>query len=182
MAEARLHVTDAQGRRVVVLDRPLFLIGRRTAADLQIVSTDVSREHAEIVQEDGRYTLRDRGSRYGTFVNGEQISERALQHGDRIRLGRTDAIELIFATDAAKTTGFLDASSDATNLRQMAAILNGLRALGAGRARACRSECTCTTDAATTPGFLDASSDATNLRQMAAILNGLRALGSGRVL
>jgi phosphoserine phosphatase RsbU/P len=133
MPEARLHVSDSQGRRVVVLDRPLFLIGRRTAADLQIVSTDVSREHAEIVQEDGRYTLRDRGSRYGTFVNGEQVTERALQHGDRIRLGRTDAIELIFATDAAKTTGFLDASSDATNLRQMAAILDGLRALGSGR-------------------------------------------------
>jgi phosphoserine phosphatase RsbU/P len=133
MSEARLHVSDTQGRRVVVLDRPLFLIGRRTAADLQIVSTDVSREHAEIVQEDGRFLLRDRGSRYGTFVNGEQITERVLQHGDRIRLGRTDAIELIFATDAAKTTGFLDASSDATNLRQMAAILNGLRALGSGR-------------------------------------------------
>jgi len=57
MAEARLHVTDAQGRRVVVLDRPLFMIGRRTSADLQIVSTDVSREHAEIAQEDGRFLL-----------------------------------------------------------------------------------------------------------------------------
>jgi phosphoserine phosphatase RsbU/P len=133
MSEARLHVSDSQGRRVVVLDRPQFLIGRRTAADLQIVSTDVSREHAEIVQEEGRFLLRDRGSRYGTFVNGEQVTERVLEHGDRIRLGRTDAIELVFATDGAKTTGFLDASSDVTNLRQMAAILNGLRALGSGR-------------------------------------------------
>jgi len=133
MSEARLHVSDSQGRRVVVLDRPQFLIGRRTAADLQIVSTDVSREHAEIVQDEGRYLLRDRGSRYGTFVNGEQVTERLLEHGDRIRLGRTDAIELVFATDGAKTTGFLDASSDVTNLRQMAAILNGLRALGSGR-------------------------------------------------
>jgi phosphoserine phosphatase RsbU/P len=133
MSEARLHVSDSQGRRVVVLDRPQFLIGRRTAADLQIVSTDVSREHAEIIQDEGRYLLRDRGSRYGTFVNGEQVTERVLEHGDRIRLGRTDAIELVFATDGAKTTGFLDASSDVTNLRQMAAILNGLRALGSGR-------------------------------------------------
>ena len=132
-SEARLHVSDSQGRRVVVLDRPQFLIGRRTAADLQIVSTDVSREHAEIVQDEGRFLLRDRGSRYGTFVNGEQVTERVLEHGDRIRLGRTDAIELVFATDGAKTTGFLDASSDVTNLRQMAAILNGLRALGSGR-------------------------------------------------
>ncbi len=133
MGEARLHVSDSQGRRVVVLDRAQFLIGRRTAADQQIVTTDVSREHAEIVQDEGRFLLRDRGSRYGTFVNGEQITERVLEHGDRIRLGRTDAIELVFATDGAKTTGFLDASSDVTNLRQMAAILNGLRALGSGR-------------------------------------------------
>jgi phosphoserine phosphatase RsbU/P len=134
MSEARLHVTDAQGRRVVVLDRPLFMIGRRTSADLQIVSTDVSREHAEIAQEDGRYLLRDRGSRYGTFVNGEQVTERVLQPGDRIRLGRTDAIELIFVTESAKTTGFLDSgTSDGGDLRQMAAILNGLRALGSGR-------------------------------------------------
>src|SRR5688572_8696458 len=134
MSEARLHVTDSQGRRVVVLDRPLFMIGRRTSADLQIVSTDVSREHAEIALEDGRYLLRDRASRYGTFVNGEQVTERHLQHGDRIRLGRTEAIELVFMTEGAKTTGFLDsATSDAGDLRQMAAILNGLRALGSGR-------------------------------------------------
>jgi len=134
MSEARLHVTDSQGRRVVMLDRPVFLIGRRTSADLQIVSTDVSREHAEIAQEDGRFLLRDRASRYGTFVNGEQVTERILQHGDRIRLGRTEAIELVFMTEGAKTTGFLDAAaSDASDLRQMAAILDGLRALGSGR-------------------------------------------------
>ena len=133
MADARLHVTDTQGRRVVVLDRPTFVIGRRTSADLQIVSTDVSREHADITQEDGQFVLRDRESRYGTFVNGEAVTERALQHGDRIRLGRTDGIELVFMTEGAKTTGFLEATSDVSDFRQMAAILNGLRALGSGR-------------------------------------------------
>jgi len=44
--EARLQVTDAQGRRVVLLDTPSFTIGRRSASNLQVVSTDVSREHA----------------------------------------------------------------------------------------------------------------------------------------
>ena len=102
MSEARLHVSDSQGRRVVVLDRAQFLIGRRTAADLQIVSTDVSREHAEIVQDEGRYLLRDRGSRYGTFVNGEQITERTLAHGDRVRLGRTGGAEMVFLIDATE--------------------------------------------------------------------------------
>ena len=37
---------------------------------------------------DGRFILKDRASRYGTFINGEQITEHPLAHGDRIRLGR----------------------------------------------------------------------------------------------
>ena len=43
MPEGRLQVTDSQGRRMVRLDRPVFIIGRRTTADLQLVSAYVSR-------------------------------------------------------------------------------------------------------------------------------------------
>ena len=134
MTDARLQITDSQGRRVVPLDKPMFIIGRRTAADLQLVSADISREHAEIERVGLQYLLRDRGSRYGTFVNGEQVTERPLEHGDRIRLGRTDGIELVFMTEASThASGLREAASDAGDLRQMAAILNGLRALGTGR-------------------------------------------------
>jgi serine phosphatase RsbU (regulator of sigma subunit) len=137
MPEARLKITDAQGRRFVPLDKPIFTIGRRTAADLQIVSTDVSREHAEIVRDGPAYVLRDRGSRYGTFVNGEAVSERPLLSGDRIRLGRTDAVELIFQGSDEHASGLRDGlrdtATDIVDLRQMAAILDGLRALGSGR-------------------------------------------------
>jgi phosphoserine phosphatase RsbU/P len=135
-AEARLQVIDNTGRRVVPLDKPVFIIGRRTAADLQLLNADVSREHAEIASDGVRFLLRDRGSRYGTFVNGEQVSERPLEHGDRIRLGRTEGVELVFMTDASAATqvsGLRDAASEAGDLRQMAAILDGLRALGSGR-------------------------------------------------
>src|SRR5918992_5432719 len=104
LMDARLQVTDPNGRRVVPLDKPLFIIGRRTAADLQLVNADVSREHAEIARDGMRFLLRDRGSRYGTFVNGEQITERSLEHGDRIRLGRTEGVELVFMTDATAAT------------------------------------------------------------------------------
>jgi serine phosphatase RsbU (regulator of sigma subunit)/pSer/pThr/pTyr-binding forkhead associated (FHA) protein len=133
MPDARLRVTDPQGRRLVTIDKALFTIGRRTAADLQIVSTDVSREHAEIARDGDQYVLRDRGSRYGTFVNGEPVRERALSSGDRIRLGRTDAIELVFQGDEGTTHSLRDTAPDITDLRQMAAVLNGLRALGSGR-------------------------------------------------
>jgi serine phosphatase RsbU (regulator of sigma subunit) len=135
-AEARLQVIDNTGRRVVPLDKPVFIIGRRTAADLQLLNADVSREHAEIARDGVRFLLRDRGSRYGTFVNGEQVTERPLEHGDRIRLGRTEGVELVFMTDATgavQASGLRDAASEAGDLRQMAAILDGLRALGSGR-------------------------------------------------
>ena len=111
MVRARLDVTDALGSRTIPIDKDLFLIGRRSGHDLHLDGADVSRDHAEIARKGDRFTLRDRGSQWGTFVNGEPIAERVLEHGDRIRLGRTDAIELVFATDGAKTTGFLDASS-----------------------------------------------------------------------
>ena len=73
----RLQVDDPLGRRVVVIDKPIFRIGRKSESDLRSVGTDVSREHAEIVRlEDGRFVLKDRGSRCGTFVNDEQVTER----------------------------------------------------------------------------------------------------------
>ena len=101
---------------------------------MQLVNADVSREHAEIAQDGARYCCAI-AAPVRTFVNGEQITERALEHGDRIRLGRTDAIELVFMTEASSCThisGLREIGSDA-DLRQMAAILNGLRALGSGR-------------------------------------------------
>ena len=49
-----------------------------------------SRRHAEIEFADGRFVVRDLGSRLGTFVNGEPLAagvERALDNGDTITIG-----------------------------------------------------------------------------------------------
>jgi sigma-B regulation protein RsbU (phosphoserine phosphatase) len=135
MPEARLDVTDALGRRLVVVDKPHFALGRREASDLRLVGSEISRDHAQIVADGDEFVLRDRGSRYGTFVNGEPVSERRLRHGDRIRLGRTGGAELVFLLDEAPA---LQVPSTTTttlvgDLRQVAALLEGLRALGSGR-------------------------------------------------
>jgi sigma-B regulation protein RsbU (phosphoserine phosphatase) len=117
---------------MVRLDRDLFLIGRRGTADLPLNSADVSREHAEIVRDGDCYRLRDRGSRYGTFVNGEQVTDHTLAAGDTIRLGRVGSVELVFSLDG-EPSALRSTASEAGDLRQMAAILSGLRALGSGR-------------------------------------------------
>jgi serine phosphatase RsbU (regulator of sigma subunit) len=133
MSDARLEVTDALGRRIVPVSKAQFEIGRRETNDLRLAGSEVSRDHAEIAVDNNRYILRDRNSRYGTYVNGEQVTERTLVHGDRIRLGRSGGAEMVFLlaenappTDRATTTAVGD-------LRQIAALLEGLRALGSGR-------------------------------------------------
>ncbi|HEX5473734.1 MAG TPA: SpoIIE family protein phosphatase [Vicinamibacterales bacterium] len=133
MPDARLEVTDALGRRIVPVDKALFGIGRRETNDLRLAGSEVSRDHAEIDLRDNQFIIRDRSSRYGTYVNGEAVTEKPLAHGDRIRLGRTGGAEMVFlladsapAQDRATTTAIGD-------LRQIAALLDGLRALGSGR-------------------------------------------------
>ncbi len=137
MADARLEVTDPQGRRVVILDKPAFTIGRRGTNDLQLTGTDVSRHHAEIVRNNGQYLVRDCGSRCGTYVNGLQVTERRLSHGDRIQLGRAADAQLVFMSDdrpvdadAGSRSG---PSAVAGAFRQIATLLEGLRALGGNR-------------------------------------------------
>jgi serine phosphatase RsbU (regulator of sigma subunit)/pSer/pThr/pTyr-binding forkhead associated (FHA) protein len=133
MPDARLEVTDALGRRIVPIGKESFGIGRRETNDLRLAGSEVSRDHAEIVAAGAGYLVRDKQSRYGTYVNDEPVTERTLVHGDRIRLGRTGGAELVFlladtapAQDKATTTAIGD-------LRQIAALLDGLRALGSGR-------------------------------------------------
>jgi sigma-B regulation protein RsbU (phosphoserine phosphatase) len=133
MAIARLEVTEALGQRIVAVDKPCFRIGRRDTNDLKLAGSEVSRDHAEIVEDEGRYVLRDRGSRYGSFVNDAQVSEHLLEHGDRIRLGRGGGADLVFLVGEAVQTSEPATASAIGDLRHVAALLEGLRALGAGR-------------------------------------------------
>src|SRR4051812_12956275 len=134
MTAPRLRVADIQGQRSVSIDKPQFSIGRRATADLQVAGRDISREHARIVFENGAYVLADCGSRFGTFINGEPLTgQHLLSHGDRIRLGHTDAVELTFVADDSTLSGFRMSSASQPDLSQMTAILNGLRAVGSGR-------------------------------------------------
>ncbi len=64
-------------------------LGRHPDCWLQLSADLVSRVHAELVIIDGRLTVQDRGSRNGTFVNGQKIQGRVeLRDGDELRIGR----------------------------------------------------------------------------------------------
>lgn len=83
------------GQRFTLSNQPLS-IGRSPDNPGAIPDDKkVSRLHAEVVPDGhGRYTIVDKNSRNGLFVNGKQTERHVLQPNDHIRSG---AMELIFA-------------------------------------------------------------------------------------
>jgi phosphoserine phosphatase RsbU/P len=129
-ARPRLIIRDAAGRRTISIDKPTLTFGRRSESDVRLTGTDVSRLHAEITIREGQARLRDAGSRFGTYVNGVRINEQDLRSGDVIRFGQGDDVEVTFETGEQSEHSTVSAVAD---LRQMAVLLEGLRALGSGR-------------------------------------------------
>ena len=48
----------------------------------------VSRRHAELLAEGGRFTIRDLGSLNGTFVNRRRIESTELEDDDEVQIGK----------------------------------------------------------------------------------------------
>ncbi len=71
------------------LSQQRMLIGRLDQSDIIVQDSSVSREHATIERKDGRFIVEDLKSTNGTFVNGELVDVRVLNHGDKIRIGNT---------------------------------------------------------------------------------------------
>jgi len=67
-------------------------VGRLADNTLQVDDGSVSSHHAELVFEGEKYHLHDLGSTNGTFVNGEQITDVILNHGDEIRFGQIGSV------------------------------------------------------------------------------------------
>jgi phosphoserine phosphatase RsbU/P len=140
VSDPRLEINDELGRHVVPIDKDLFTLGRRTGNDLRLVGADISRDHAELARDGQQYILRDRQSRFGTFVNNSQVTEQALKHGDLIRLGQSGGVEMVFLCapietlrPAGEPLTERTVTSAGNELRQVAALLEGLRALGSAR-------------------------------------------------
>ena len=132
MTGARLEVSDPTGRtRIVPIEHDRFTIGRSHGNSLSLNSAEISRLHAEIVKEEDRYILRDLGSRAGTFVNDETVTEHTLGHDDRIRIGRHSDLRFLLRETSETTTR--TTTSAVGDLRQTATLLEGLRALGTAK-------------------------------------------------
>jgi hypothetical protein len=91
MHVARLVVrTGSQIGTEFPADQPLIRLGRGSSSDVILQDSQASRLHAEISKQGDQTFIRDMGSTNGTFVNDQRVvGPRALQPGDRIRIGDT---------------------------------------------------------------------------------------------
>ena len=78
-----------QLRRIAVHPLP-FRVGRLSGLSLSLASDSVSKEHAEIVMRDDALYVVDLGSKNGTFVNSERVSESRLTDGDILHFAQVE--------------------------------------------------------------------------------------------
>ena len=92
---------------------PLFksamIIGRDSESDIQIDDRQVSRQHAEITQTAKGYTIRDLGSKNGTFLNGEAVSQepRLIRNGDEVGIALCAKLTFVEDDATAPATEFM---------------------------------------------------------------------------
>jgi FHA domain len=85
--QARLSIEGPEGQRDFVLPPLRVSIGRTPENGLVLPSPNVSRQHAKITYEQGRYLLHDLGSANGLTLNGRKITKPTpLSYGDVIQI------------------------------------------------------------------------------------------------
>ena len=85
-------MVSTRGSAPVHFDLGGALIGIGRASDNDVIVDDpmVSRHHCQLKLQHGAYSFTDLGSRNGSTVNGQQVSQVALGPGDLIRIGDTE--------------------------------------------------------------------------------------------
>ena len=90
------------------------LLGRSPSNNVFLRDRSVSRAHCQIrINEQDRCVVEDLGSTNGTFVNGERVTEKALEDGDVAQVGFSKFRVVRFEEDVVSdTTEFVSGDSE----------------------------------------------------------------------
>jgi len=84
-------------------ERGEYSIGREDDCSIQLTDVRISRHHCSLSVSGGRALLIDKGSSWGTIVNGKKIKEHPLQPGDVVLIAETELKFEVTNTAAATT-------------------------------------------------------------------------------
>lgn len=97
----QLVLADARGTHFPVGSASV-VVGRSNDCAVRLDNPEVSREHANVYFQEGTWWLRDRGSRFGTTIDGRQVRGAGpvrLDAGSRIVLGSDATGEALTITE-----------------------------------------------------------------------------------
>jgi hypothetical protein len=63
-------------------------IGRSPDCEIFLDDVTVSRNHAVLIEQNGKFSVEDQGSLNGTFVNRNRIDSAPLEEGDELQIGK----------------------------------------------------------------------------------------------
>lgn len=90
------------GRTWTLTDDGNYLVGRGKDCAVQVADQSVSRVQCEIQMANGRATLKDSGSKWGTQVGGRRVDREPLSSGAVIAIGDTEL--RVTAADAQESS------------------------------------------------------------------------------
>lgn len=116
----KLLVTDAEGRVDEYTIRQKSTIGRHQDNDIVIDTPRISRFHAEVIDRNGRWYIRDLESMNGTKINHRKIELAPINAGDVVSIGgATIRCVIPYGVDS---TGLITLNDD--NTRQFPTTTN----------------------------------------------------------
>lgn len=86
---ACLVYNDDQGNQTrFPLGKATLMLGSSTDSEILLEDHSVSKNHASIIYDKGKFWVRDNGSTNGSLVNGKAVQLQALHNGDFLQFGQ----------------------------------------------------------------------------------------------
>jgi len=91
-APALVGLSNALHGQQYLLNKSKLEVGRRPNSDIVLNESSVSAMHAQIIQVADGWKVLNLLSSNGTFVNGEKVTEKVIQIGDRISFAEAEFV------------------------------------------------------------------------------------------
>ncbi len=102
MSVAALEVIRGNLAEKIYFLRPRnYTIGRARHNDLALTEPSVSKTHARILYQNGRYVVEDQGSLHGVYVNAAKVERIELSSGSQIQFGNVTLKFSILGSDGS---------------------------------------------------------------------------------
>ncbi|MBN1550156.1 FHA domain-containing protein [bacterium] len=111
-----IRIDQTESVPVVLLTGEPLIVGRSVINGVSFPDiTNMSRQHAEFLFQNGKPWIRDLSSKNGTFVNGVKVQETELRVGDIIRVGSLE-LELVYDEIVSEATESRHNNSEQTKM------------------------------------------------------------------